>query len=273
MTDLSEIKIEELNVYAYHGVYPEENEKGQNFYVNATLTQDTRRAGLADDLNLSTNYGEVCAYITKWMKEHTFKLIESVAEQLAQDMLYEFPLVDFVELEIRKPEAPIPLPFGSVSVHIKRGWHTAYIAIGSNMGDRSAYIDEAVRRLGAQKHTEILKMSGIINTKPYGGVEQDDFLNGAVMVRTLLAPGELLGFLHEIEQDAGRERKIHWGPRTLDLDIIFYDKLVYEDEELIIPHVDMENRDFVLKPMCEIAPYFRHPVLGLTMTQLLERLN
>lgn len=273
MMDLSEIKIEELNVYAYHGVYPEENEKGQNFYVNATLFQDTLSAGESDDLNLSTNYGEVCAFITKWMTEHTFKLIESVAEQLAGDILYEFPLVDSVELEIRKPEAPIPLPFGSVSVHIKRGWHTAYIAIGSNMGDKASYIDEAVRKLGAQKHTEVLKLSDIITTKPYGGVEQDDFLNGAVKVRTLLTPGRLLKFLHEIEQDAGRERKIHWGPRTLDLDIIFYDKLVYEDDELIIPHVDMENRYFVLKPMCEIAPYFRHPVLGLTVKQLLERLS
>lgn len=273
MTDLSEIKIEELNVYAYHGVYPEENEKGQNFYVNATLTQDTLRAGEADDLSLSTNYGEVCVFITKWMREHTFKLIESVAEQLARDILYEFPLVDSVELEIRKPEAPISLPFGSVSVHIRRGWHTAYIAIGSNMGDRSAYITEALKSLGAQKHTEVLKISDIITTKPYGGVEQEDFLNGAVKVRTLLTPDRLLDFLHEIEQNAGRERKIHWGPRTLDLDIIFYDKLIYEDDKLIIPHVDMENRDFVLKPMCGIAPNFRHPVLGLTMTQLLERLD
>lgn len=273
MTDLSEIKIEELGVYAYHGVYPEENEKGQNFYVNASLFQDTRNAGESDDLNLSTNYGEVCVFITKWMTEHTFRLIESVAEQLAWDILYEFPLVDSVELEIRKPEAPIPLPFGSVSVHIKRGWHTAYIAVGSNMGDRASYIDGAVRKLGAQKHTEVLKVSEIISTKPYGGVEQGDFLNGAIKVRTLLTPDRLLKFLHEIENDAGRERKIHWGPRTLDLDIIFYDKLVYEDDELIIPHVDMENRDFVLKPMCEIAPYFRHPLLGLTMKQLLERLS
>lgn len=273
MTEFSEIKIEELNVYAYHGVYPDENEKGQNFYVNATLFQDTQRAGESDDLDLSTDYGEICVFITRWMTGHTFKLIESVAEQLARDILYEFPLVNSIELEIRKPEAPIPLPFGSVSVNIKRGWHTAYIAIGSNMGDRAAYIDEAVRILGAEKHTEILKISDIITTKPYGGVEQDDFLNGAVKARTLLTPAGLLKFLHEIEQNAGRERKVHWGPRTLDLDIIFYDKLIYEDDELIIPHVDMENRDFVLKPMCEIAPNFRHPVLGLTMTQLLERLG
>lgn len=269
----SEIRIEELNVYAYHGVYPEENEKGQNFYINVVLTQDTRNAGETDDLKQSTDYGEVCLFITKWMAEHTFRLIEAVAEQLARDILLAFPLTDSVKLEIRKPEAPIPVPFGSVSVCIQRGWHTAYIAVGSNMGDRAAYIDEALKLLGAQRHTKLLKVSEIIATKPYGGVVQEDFLNGAIKVRTLLAPDELLQFLHEIEQNAGRERKLRWGPRTLDLDIIFYDRLVYEDDELIIPHVDMENRDFVLKPMCEIAPNFRHPVLGLTMRQLLQRLE
>ena len=81
---------------------------------------------------------------------------------------------------------------------------------------------------------------------------------------------ELLEKLHEIEQHANRERIIHWGPRTLDLDIIFYDKLVYEDENLIIPHIDMQNRDFVLAPMNQIAPYLRHPVLNQTISQLLN---
>ena len=79
--------------------------------------------------------------------------------------------------------------------------------------------------------------------------------------------------LHELEAEAGRERKIHWGPRTLDLDIIFYDKLVYEDEALIIPHVDMQNRDFVLKPMVQLNANFRHPILQKTMQELLQELS
>ena len=78
-----QIRIEELEVYAYHGVYPEENEKGQRFYVNATLYTNTRPAGLADDLSLSTNYGEVCQFITEFMQQHTFQLIETVAERTA----------------------------------------------------------------------------------------------------------------------------------------------------------------------------------------------
>lgn len=271
--EYSQIKIEELEVYAYHGVYPEENEKGQTFFVNAILTADTRGAGWKDDLTLSTNYGEVCHFIHDWMTTHTFKLIEAVAEQLARALLLKFPLVQGVELEIRKPQAPIGLPFGSVSVKIKRCWHTAYLSIGSNMGDKEKYIKEALATLQSKEHTKVCKVSELLITKPYGGVEQDDFLNGAVEIKTLLSPKELLEELHEIERAAGRERLVHWGPRTLDLDILFYDKLVYEDEELIIPHVDLHNRYFVLKPMSEIAPNFRHPLLGQTINQLLISLD
>ena len=106
----------------------------------------------------------------------------------------------------------------------------------------------------------------------YGGVEQDEFLNGALRVRTLLCPEELLDRLHVLEQAADRKRIIHWGPRTLDLDILFYDNEIIDTEVLHVPHIDMENRDFVLKPMVEIAPYLRHPVLNLTMEQLLKKL-
>ena len=110
-------------------------------------------------------------------------------------------------------------------------------------------------------------------TKPYGGVEQDDFLNGAMEVRTLLTPEELLAELHRIEAEHGRERVLRWGPRTLDLDIIFYDDLVMDSDELTIPHIDMQNRDFAVDPMAEIAPYKRHPIYGKTMKELKGELH
>lgn len=265
-----EIRIDDLEVYAYHGVFPEENEKGQPFFVNAVLYTDTRAAGLADELTLSTHYGEVCHFITKWMQEHTCKLIETVAENVAREILLHYPLVQAVDLEIRKPEAPIGLPFASVSVRIQRGWHKAYLSVGSNLGDREGYIAQAIAALEQEEAVRVEKVSSLLNTKPYGGVEQQDFLNAAIAVSTLLLPEELLKLLHKIEYAADRKREIHWGPRTLDLDIVFYDKLVYESEDLIIPHVDMENRYFVLKPLSELIPNFRHPVLGKTVTQLLE---
>ena len=86
-------------------------------------------------------------------------------------------------------------------------------------------------------------------------------------------PHELLDELHRIEKEAGRERIIRWGPRTLDLDIIFYDDMILQDDDLCIPHVEMHKRDFVLKPLCGIAPYKRHPVTGKTVKEMLDEVN
>ena len=117
------------------------------------------------------------------------------------------------------------------------------------------------------------RVSSFLSTAPYGGVEQDDFLNGCMQIRTLLTPRELLETLQGIEREAGRERKIHWGPRTLDLDIIFYDREVVDEEDLQIPHIEMQKRDFVLLPLREIAPHLRHPVTGKTVSEMAEELT
>lgn len=265
-----EIRIKGLKVFAHHGVFEEETVNGQNFYVNCTMYTDTAPAGRKDDLTLSTHYGEVSLFIDKWMKENTCKLLETVAERLSREILLRYPLIHELDLEIEKPEAPIPLPFETVSVKVRRGWHRAYVAVGSNMGDKGNYIADAVKALEEHKLIRNLRVSEIIETKPYGGVEQDVFLNGAMALDTLMDPTELLDALHEIENQAGRTRTIHWGPRTLDLDIIFYDDLVYESEDLKIPHVDMQNRDFVLKPLNELCPRYIHPVLGKSVAELLS---
>ena len=270
---MDQIIIEELKIFAHHGVYREENEKGQDFYVNAILETDTRSAGILDDLSLSTNYGEVCVFIDSFLREHTYKLIETAAERTAEALLMRFPLVRRVTLEVRKPEAPIPLPFASVSVKIVRGWRRAYLSCGSNMGDRKAHLDGAVEALRADAKCRVLRVSDWIETAPYGGVAQDDFLNGAVMLDTLYTPGELLERLHEIEREHKRERKVHWGPRTLDLDILLYEDCVMCTEELTIPHVDMVNREFVLEPLAQIAPYERHPLSGKSILQMCRELK
>lgn len=269
MTD--RIKIEDLEVFARHGVFPEENKLGQKFLVSAQLFVDTRRAGKTDDLSASVDYGGVCRFIDAYMKEHTYKLLERVAEGLAEELLLRTPLLERVALEVKKPWAPVGLPLKAVSVEIERGWHTVYLALGSNMGDRKAYLDGAVASLDGLSRTEVVKVSSFYETPPYGVTDQADFLNACLKLRTLLTPEELLAEIHGIEQAAGRERKIHWGPRTLDLDIIFYDDLVVESEELCIPHVEMHKRKFVLEPLHEIAPYKRHPVYGKTVREMFEQ--
>lgn len=265
---MDKIKIHNLEIFAHHGVYPEENALGQKFVISAVLYTVTRKAGVTDELEYSVNYGEVSHFIKKFVEDHTWKLLESVVEHLAQELLLEFPLLDHVELEIKKPWAPIGLPLETVSVEISRGWHTAYIALGSNMGDTKGYLDMAVRMLRERRDCQVTKVSDYLVTKPYGGVEQDDFLNGALELRTMLEPEELLEALHEIERAANRERKIHWGPRTLDLDILLYDDLILDTPDLHIPHVEMHMRDFVLIPLAQIAPWKRHPLTGKTVEEM-----
>ena len=273
MHKYDEIRIRELQIFAHHGVYDFETENGQNFYVNAVLYTDTKKAGKTDELTNSTNYGEVCQFLTDFLTQNTYKLLEAAVEHAAAELLRRFPLIKGVELELRKPEAPIPLPFGSVSVCIERFWHTAYVALGSNMGDKKKYLDNALKELEESADIRLLRTASYIETEPYGGVEQDSFLNSMCCIETLLSAEELLEELHRIEQLADRKREIHWGPRTLDLDIIYYDDVVMATEDLIIPHADMENRTFVLEPLCEIAPYLRHPVSGQTTKQMLEELK
>lgn len=272
--DCRMIKIRELNVFANHGVYEEETVKGQDFFINADLMlRADEQDVLSDELDETVNYAEVCSFITDYMKTHTCKLLERICELLCRELLVRYRMVDSVRLEIRKPDAPIGLPFESVSVERTLSWHTAYLSIGSNMGGKQKYIDDAIKSLGDELHTEVTAVSDMLVTKPYGPVEQDDFINCAVALRTMLSPAQLLKFMHGIEQAADRKRDIHWGPRTLDLDIVFYDSEIISTKDLIVPHIDMQNRSFVLKPMSQIAGFYRHPILGKTVTQLLEELG
>lgn len=269
---MDEIRIENLEVYAGHGVFEEENRSGQPFFVNAVLYTDVREAGLKDDLTLSTHYGEVSHLIHSYLREHTYQLLEAAAEYLAEKILLQFPLIRAISLEIRKPRAPIGLPFESVSVKIERGWKKAYLSIGSNMGDKKGYLKDAIEKL--QHHPKIRKVrvSDFLETKPYGGVEQEDFINAAIEMETLYTPRELLHLLQQIETEAGRVRTIHWGPRTLDLDILFYEDVISDKKELMIPHPDMQNREFVLKPLAELCPYYMHPLFHKSVKQMLEEL-
>lgn len=270
---MDEIRIKQLEVFAHHGVFPEENRLGQKFVVSAVLYTDLRGAGLTDDLNRSMDYGAVCAEIQSFLTQNTFRLLETAAERLAAHLLHTLPLLERIRVEIEKPWAPIGLPLRTASVCITRGWHTAYLSIGSNLGDKKAYLDGAVQALREDPDMRLGAVSDYLVTAPYGGVEQDDFLNACLCVRTLLPPQELLDRLHGIEQKAGRERLIHWGPRTLDLDILFYDDVICSEETLHLPHPEIAKRAFVLRPLAQIAPYFVHPVSRRTVTELLETLE
>lgn len=129
----------------------------------------------------------------------------------------------------------------------------AYLSIGSNIGDRLANLQKAVQLLADSSQIELLAVSSAYETEPVGGVKQDSFYNIAVKIRTDLTAPKLLDFLHWIEQSLHRKRLIHWGPRTIDLDIIDFNHQQIKTPTLIIPHSEMANRRFVLVPMLEIS--------------------
>lgn len=269
---MDRISVKGIEVFAYHGVEPFEKEKGQNFILDINIYGDTCDAGRTDNLDLTVNYAEITRFALWEFQAKKFNLIEAAAENLARKLLITYPEINDVEVTVHKPEAPIEIPFDDVSVTIRRRRHNAFIAVGSNLGVSEEIIERGKKALTAGGEVKLLKESSLIVTKPYGVTDQPDFLNGMWEVSTVLSPRELLEFIHRVELGEGRERTVHWGPRTLDLDIIYYDNLVLEEKDLIIPHIDMCNREFVLKPLEEIAPYKRHPVNKKTPTEMLNSL-
>ena len=267
---MDRINIKNIEIFAKHGVAPEENVLGQKFVISAALYLDLRGAGITGDLEKTLDYSEICSVIKAFAEENTFGIIESLAERLAEKLLIDNPILQRVWLEVKKPWAPVSVHLETVSVEIERGRHTAYIALGSNIGDREAYLDFAKTELEKARGCRIRNASAYIETAPYGLADQDDFLNGCLELETLLAPLELLELLHDIENKARRERKVHWGPRTLDLDIIFYDNIVLSAGALRIPHAQMHKREFVLAPLREIAPNKLHPALMRTVSELFD---
>ena len=150
--------------------------------------------------------------------------------------------------------------------------HTAYVALGSNLGDKEDNLRRALELL-EERGVEVVRVSSFICTEPYGVTDQPQFLNGVCQVRTSLAPLALLHILLAIEQEMGRVRLRHWGERNIDLDLLLYEDVVMDTPELTLPHPDMQNRDFVLLPLAEIAPEIIHPTLQKTIHELVSCLS
>ncbi|WP_297520525.1 2-amino-4-hydroxy-6-hydroxymethyldihydropteridine diphosphokinase [uncultured Clostridium sp.] len=270
---MDKIVIKDFEVFGNHGVFAEEKTLGQKFVLDIILNLTTEEAAKTGDLTKSVHYGELAHKLEVEFKKNSYDLIETVAEKMTEFILLEYELVESVKIRVKKPWAPVHRTLDTLYVEIERAWNDVYLSFGSNMGDKGENIDKGLDIIRNSKYTKILKVSDIIVTKPWGYEDQDDFLNGACRIRTLLSPKALMKFLLEVEKDLNRERIIKWGPRTLDLDIIFYNDLVTEDEEVVLPHPRMHQREFVLKPLAQIAPYKIHSLYKKRVFELLELLE
>lgn len=275
------IDVDGMEFFGYHGVMAEENRLGQRFIVDVAMGLDLQKAGTSDDLEQTVNYAVIYEKIKKIVEGKPFKLIEALAEAIAASVLSE-SLVQSVEVTVHKPAAPVAGIFKDVSVTVRRSRaviavqsqkhlpieyavterpYDVYLSMGSNMGDRVQTIKEAIRKLSQLDGVLDMKVSSFYETPPWGKTDQAPFINCAVKLKCDYPLMELLHYCKFIEFDLGRERLEHWGPRTIDIDILCVDDsgadFVVDNVELTVPHRYMLERSFVLVPLAEIAPDFK----------------
>ena len=158
-------------------------------------------------------------------------------------------------------------------MNLKEKYETAYLGLGSNLGNRLEYIEKAIELIAKIDGIKISNKSQVYETEPWGVKTQGFFLNMAIEIKTTIAPEELIKLLKKIEVDLGRKNRERWNEREIDIDILFYSDVVYSSDELKIPHPELQNRKFVIEPLNEIAPDFMHPVLMKSVSLMLKEIK
>lgn len=266
------INISNLIVFANHGVFDAEKSLGQKFMIDLKLGINLQHCAITGDLTKSVHYGILAEDITKLFKSKSNDLIETCAEEIAQFILKKYEIVEDVFVRVKKPWAPVMLPTDNIFIEIYRKRHFAFLGLGSNMGNLNEILASAVEMIN-DEYTTVVKSSKLYKTAPWGYTQQNDFLNQVIEISTTYEPLELLRHLQKIELDLGRKREIHWGPRTVDIDILFFDDFKMYHPDLIIPHPYISERQFVLEPMCDIAAHYIHPIFNKSMRVLFEELK
>jgi dihydroneopterin aldolase/2-amino-4-hydroxy-6-hydroxymethyldihydropteridine diphosphokinase len=260
------IRLTGLVARGHHGVFEHERRDGQDFAVDVVLELDLRAAAATGDLTRTVHYGELAGALAGDVRGEPVDLLETLAERLLRTCLAD-PRVEAAEVVVHKPQAPIPETFGDVAVAVRRTRAELFppprdgvLALGANLGDREATLAAAVADLARTPGLEVVAISPVVETAPVGGPEQPDYLNAVVAVRSTLPPHQLLAACLRVEARHGRERRVRWAARTLDVDVITYGDLVLDTPDLVLPHPRAAGRAFVLAPWAALDPQAMLPL-------------
>ena len=259
------ILIKDLVLYGYHGVRDHEKKDGQYFIFNIAIYINDRGLEESDNLKDTLSYSDVIEEIKEINKGKRCDLLETLCRVMAGAIMDMSSLVEKVDIRIEKPDPPIDEKLGSVGVEYTSSrlggytgadnGETAFLSLGSNMGDRKANIEKALESLERDPRIQVVKTSSYYETAPMYDKDQPDFYNIAAMLKVGLDPFSLLGLIKGIEHDMGRKAgQKRYGPRPIDIDILYYGDRTIKSDILQVPHPLINERKFVLLPLSEIAP-------------------
>jgi dihydroneopterin aldolase/2-amino-4-hydroxy-6-hydroxymethyldihydropteridine diphosphokinase len=220
-----------------------------------------------DDINATVNYSTVCSLIRQWVEASNFMLLEALAQDLSAKLLDQFSLVQRVNLCLGKPQIFGQKARKILVKHSKCRQYKVALALGSNLNNPSQQLITAIEFLSAI--ISDLRIAPFYRSTPYGYAEQEDFYNTCISGLCSLSPLALLRKTKSIEKLMGKQELFVNGPRVIDIDIIFYANQVYHELFLQIPHPQSHLRDFVLLPLAQIEPQWRHPQYNSTVLELL----
>lgn len=264
MTDW--VSVRNLRLRGRHGVLPEEARLGQEFQLDIDCALDAEPCARDDDYERSVCYASLCETARDVSQAGPYRLVETLAHRVIEAILARHGVVERVVVTVRKPSAPIDAQFDWVGVTLERRRRRAVgLSLGSNMGDTRSNLRAAVDHLGTVSGLELDRVSRLYRTAPWGDTDQDWFLNACATGWTTLAPEELLRTLKRIELALGRAPSRRWGPRAIDVDLLFVDDLERDTPFLTLPHPGLFERAFVLIPLAEIAP--ERAVLGRSVAE------
>jgi dihydroneopterin aldolase / 2-amino-4-hydroxy-6-hydroxymethyldihydropteridine diphosphokinase len=256
---IDRIELRGIRVVGIVGALSEERRRPQPFEIDLDIEMDLSAAGRSDSLPDTMDYGPPISVVERIVADEGHVLLERVAARIIEEVLVD-ERVHAVEVVIRKVRPPVPNDIATTAVRmrrtqaegsqIRRPLTPAYLALGSNIGDRRATLIDAIRST-----PETVRVSGCYETEAIGGPGgQSPHLNVVIEVLTHLDPFALLAHCHRLERQAGRIRTVRNGPRSLDVDILLYGDISLVSEELTIPHPRMHERRFVLTPLSDLAP-------------------